>query len=266
MEGVAAAVEEPAAAVEEGPEAPTPESTLDSLEEATCQAVLAMLLAHPNEVVRLAAEEAVQQASQKCIGNAANVSAVDVDMVEVDVSDSGDGFEEVSPPKDFEFEESLTEEKEVAPKLSASVVSSVPLVLGIEAQEDSSAQGDITQELAEAVRDSGAHQAWRIGRIVVPVGTDLPVPACVKAVVVNDGEVPWPETTVVTIVAGDALDFPELALGAIKPGEAAQVLMDLTVPPAAEPGTARSTWTIADSATGATLGSLLLFEVVWMEQ
>jgi hypothetical protein len=152
------------------------------------------------------------------------------------------------------------------PPATARVMSAWPLVLGIEAREEDAARGDVTQEFAADVHGAGSSQAFRMGRMTLPAGGSSPVPACAKIVVQNDGQVTWPETTLIAVVAGDSLGFPQLPLGAWKPGEAAEIVLDLNVPAKPEQGAMRSTWAILDGATGAPLGPLLFFEVVWLGQ
>lgn len=149
---------------------------------------------------------------------------------------------------------------------SARVMVGSPLVLGIEAQEEEAVRGDITEEFAGVVASAGASQAFRMGRMLLPAGGSSSVPACAKVVVQNDGQVQWPETTIIAVVSGDSLGFPQMPLGAMQPGEAAEVVFDLLVPAKSEPGATRSTWAILDGATGTPLGPLLFFETVWLAQ
>eukprot|EP00927_Polykrikos_kofoidii_P018553 TRINITY_DN18608_c0_g1_i6.p1 TRINITY_DN18608_c0_g1~~TRINITY_DN18608_c0_g1_i6.p1 ORF type:complete len:673 (+),score=136.35 TRINITY_DN18608_c0_g1_i6:79-2019(+) len=150
------------------------------------------------------------------------------------------------------------------PVASARVIHSSPLMLGIEAQEDTSGRGDITEEFGAAIRASGGTQGYRVGRIAVPINGTTAVPACAKIVVQNDGEVTWPEATIMAHVTGDHFGFPQLPLGPLRLGEVAEVVMDLLVPPKTTSGSTRSTWTIVDASNGKVLGPILLFEVVWM--
>jgi len=147
-----------------------------------------------------------------------------------------------------------------SPQISAKILCSSILFTGIEAWEDESARGDVTDELADFCQLAGASQAFRIGRVVLPAGFEDGLPVCATAVVSNDGEASWPETAAVTLVAGDACDFPFLELGALEVGQAAKIEMDLTVPSTAK-GT-RSVWAIVDTATQALLGPILCLEVV----
>jgi hypothetical protein len=174
-----------------------------------------------------------------------------------------------------EMERKLEEEdaaKQTA--ASAAVVGSAPLMLGIEAEEDKSAQGVIPEVTPIILVRAGTRQAFRLGRVRlsgVGAGADHDVPVCAKVTMVNDGKVPWPETTAVVLQAGNALGVPMLPLGTVAPGESAEVIMDLLLPPKdlkasprQEPGAIASTsWAVADAATGNALGPLLIFETTW---
>jgi len=154
------------------------------------------------------------------------------------------------------------------PGLSASVESCFPLTLGVEAEDDAAVRGDATSELAELVSTWQARQAFRIGRIRLPAApataSSVPAPACARVAVRNDGTATWPETTVVVNVEGADMGLPIMALGALKPGEVADVEMDLEVlSNPKDRSDVRSSWAIVDAATGACLGPLLVFEVAW---
>merc|ERR1712083_439579 len=97
---------------------------------------------------------------------------------------------------------------------------------------DASARGDVTAQLADVVKSSGASHAYHIGRVVLTSVDDdtLKVPACAKIVVINDGEAPWPETAAISIACGPDYEFPHMDLGALQVGEAAEIVMDLAVP------------------------------------
>merc|ERR1712129_78085 len=154
--------------------------------------------------------------------------------------------------------------EEPLPAPSARVLACTDLILGVEAQEDVGARGDVTAEFSQVTAQVGAKQAFRAGRVAVPAGLATAVPVCAKVVVVNDGGVPWPAATSLAVVAGDAMGFPQMALGALQPGEAAEVQMDLLLPPKAAQDASRSAWALVDAATGQPLGPLIFFEGVWM--
>jgi len=218
------------------------------LDESVSQAALRVLLKHPEELVRKAAKAAIAQAKQECEDEQKEENLMQ-DMEKAEVVQpqcllSG------PPPR----------------VLSASVISGTPLVLGIEAEEEQAVKGDVTAEFAEDIAQAGARQAFRLGRVALPTGAaDAPaVPICAKVVVLNDGQAPWPETAAVTLVAGEAFGFPKMDLGALKPGEAAELVLDLTVAPRLESGSqARSSWAIVDSSNGSFLGPVLILEVLW---
>jgi len=150
------------------------------------------------------------------------------------------------------------------PSYSAAVVSSAPLVLGVEASEDGSCRGDVTKEFEDTLLNAGANQAYRCGRIILPTASNgVIVPAEVKLIIANDGNIAWPETTAVCIVAGDAFGLPSMPLGPLQSGEAAEIILDLNVPVKSEPSLARSVWSMIDAATGSAFGPLLILEVVW---
>lgn len=162
--------------------------------------------------------------------------------------------------------EEAKESKPVPETPSAKVASCTRLILGVEAEEDEGAYGDVTAEFEAAISVVGAKQAFRLGRVAVPTGsTETTVPICAKIVVVNNGKVQWPESTAVAIASGEAFGFPYLQLGPLNPGEAAEVILDLAVPLRSQAEMCRSSWAIVDMTTSAPLGPVLLFEVIWTE-
>jgi len=152
-------------------------------------------------------------------------------------------------------------------KFSAEATCAEPLVLGIEAEEEA-ARGDVTEDYAKTLADTGCHQAFHVGRVRIPVDAGS-VPVCAKVTVANNGDSPWPETVVATLVSGDAFGCPLVALGSAQPGEHLDLSLDLLVPEATEPGVASSMWALVNAATGRPLGPLLIFEAasdgVWTE-
>lgn len=166
-----------------------------------------------------------------------------------------DAMADVAPPAE------TTEAPPVAP--AATVIGHLPMVHGIEAREDESAKGDVTEALAGVLQACGAGQAYHLGRVILPTGGTAPVPVVAKVVVQNSGGTAWPESTVVVAVNGDPMGLPAMPLGAIAPSEPAVVNMDLLVPPRQEPGSSKTAWTILDAATGQPLGPLMIFEAVW---
>jgi len=147
-------------------------------------------------------------------------------------------------------------------KLSAKVVCAEPLVVGIEAEEDESASGAASEKYVDALTDFGCTEALQLGRVKVPMDAG-PVPVCVKVVMENDCEVPWPETIAAALVSGDACGCALTMLGPALPGEHVELSLDLLVPAMAEPGVSTSMWSLVNAATGRPLGPLLVFEAVW---
>lgn len=196
-----------------------------------CRGALGALLAHPSEAVRLAARLELLRAAPSAAANA------------------------VTKPASSRL-------------ASAIALTAAPLTLGIEAREDDTARGDATREFEGVVAAAGARQAFRVGRMLLPVSPSgcAPVPACARFLVRNDGEAAWPEGVALALALGDAYDFPGVLLGGVKAGETVEVVMDLSVQPTAVAGAARSMWAVVDAATGALLGPLLCFEVVYVQE
>lgn len=157
---------------------------------------------------------------------------------------------------------------EASSQLSAKVLSSEPLTLGVEAEEDAKGRGDVTEEFRADLTRFQARQVFRVGgvRLLVDPEGGAPVPASAQAVVKNDGAAPWPKTTTAVLVEGEPLGLAQLPIGAVPPGSAAEVLLDFYVPARATPGATRSAWAFIDAATGARLGPILVFEVTWVDK
>jgi len=126
---------------------------------------------------------------------------------------------------------------------------------------------------AQTLQSLGARQAFRIGRVQLAAADDArsgrreSFPACYSVIVANNGEESWPATAALVHASGEALDLPLLPLGAVKPGQRAEVQMDLHIPQAAEPtaDAVTSMWVLRDAATSKPLGPVLIFEVQWVE-
>jgi len=184
----------------------------------------------------------------------------------------------------------MQKHKAAEPKYSASVhmLEDCPLTLGIEAQEERGARGDVTTQMLDLVQSFGARQAIRIGRVHLPAMAADSSPASGRLEVKNDGSLRWPQTTVIVHVDGEPFGLEVMALGCVEPGEVKTIEMDLEVQytqsgqtprihrprrsmpalaPRFVPGEvrteARSVWAIVDAATGARLGPMLVFEAVW---
>jgi hypothetical protein len=160
------------------------------------------------------------------------------------------------------------------------------LTLGIEAEEDAKARGDVTAHMQDLLLRAGARQAFRIGRMHLPKDFSDAMPACAKVAVKNDGMTKWPDTVVLAKIEGDSFGLPTKALSALEPNEVEEVTLELEVNASNEPlsararprhsmpkthrlepgevrSDARSVWAISDAASGARLGPLLIFEVSW---
>eukprot|EP00927_Polykrikos_kofoidii_P018550 TRINITY_DN18608_c0_g1_i2.p1 TRINITY_DN18608_c0_g1~~TRINITY_DN18608_c0_g1_i2.p1 ORF type:complete len:719 (+),score=131.96 TRINITY_DN18608_c0_g1_i2:87-2159(+) len=256
------------------------EISLETLTEAQMKDALMALLKHQEQSVRCAAKAVVMEFAQSM-----EVASADDEMDDMQVAPAEKDDEPVIEVETDPLQEPaeevvpLTVTKEAdpptavaqalpsvlsAPAASAIVIHSSPMMLGVEAQEDTSGRGDVTEEFGAAIRACGGTQGYRVGRIAVPINGTTAVPACAKIVVQNDGEVTWPEATIMAHVTGDHFGFPQLPLGPLRLGEVAEVVMDLLVPPKTTSGSTRSTWTIVDASNGKVLGPILLFEVVWM--
>jgi len=151
----------------------------------------------------------------------------------------------------------------VKSKFSAVVTSSEPLLLGIEAYEQSPARRDVTDAFVETLKSTQVRQVFCIGRVIVPVNSGCGVPVSATVVLLNDGEVNWPQNTVAQLTVGDAFGCEQVAVGNTCPGNTAELSIDLLIPTRSEPGTTHSVWVIADKATGKPFGPLLRFEVAW---
>eukprot|EP00927_Polykrikos_kofoidii_P018552 TRINITY_DN18608_c0_g1_i5.p1 TRINITY_DN18608_c0_g1~~TRINITY_DN18608_c0_g1_i5.p1 ORF type:complete len:720 (+),score=145.84 TRINITY_DN18608_c0_g1_i5:87-2162(+) len=256
------------------------EISVETLTEAQMKDALMALLKHQEQSVRCAAKAVVMEFAESSEVASADDETDDMQVVLVEKDDETVIEVEADPlqePAEEVVPLSVTKEAHVptavaqalpsllsTPVASARVIHSSPMMLGVEAQEDTSGRGDVTEEFGAAIRACGGTQGYRVGRIAVPINGTTAVPACAKIVVQNDGEVTWPDATVTAHVDGNHFGFPQLPLGPLRPGEVAEVVMDLLVPPKMEHGSARSTWTIVDASNSKVLGPILLFEVVWM--
>eukprot|EP00931_Biecheleriopsis_adriatica_P003982 TRINITY_DN105720_c0_g1_i1.p1 TRINITY_DN105720_c0_g1~~TRINITY_DN105720_c0_g1_i1.p1 ORF type:complete len:659 (-),score=202.57 TRINITY_DN105720_c0_g1_i1:62-1969(-) len=282
-------------------QAPEEDHKMDEAPASSEQDPMAFLLGHPDPAVRKAAEaiqgklgqqqQQIEEHEQKAkaVDNEAAAKLVEeaaaTPVEEANDSDSlgdewamADNSSRGSLEKEADDVETAdaTVVSEEAPAASsgsehmpsACIVSGAPLMLGVEAQEDEAARGDVTAEFAQVIAGAGARQAFRLGRIALPAGGDesASVPVCAKIVARNDGKVLWPETTAVAVTSGEAFGFPHMQLGALTPGEAAEVMIDLTVPAKPAGSTMRSSWAIIDSSNGKPLGPVLILEVMWVAQ
>jgi len=167
-------------------------------------------------------------------------------------------------------EEALAKSAQRQSGYSARVMSSDALLLGVEAEEEEAARGDVTAELGSELADVSAKQAYRLGRVHLPAGpvslfggTGAATPVCASVTIENDGKVTWPATTVLALVDGAPLNLPLLQLGPVGSGEAARLELDVSLPARAEAGATRSSWVVTNAATGERFGPLLILDVEW---
>jgi len=245
-----------AASVELGTSQKALQALAASLDESLCTAALKALSVHHDERIRAAVTSVT--------GGVADKNEVEAASPSLDFMPT-----EAVPPEaeaiSCDAEHHENGKQEVVVQHSASVLEAVPLVLGVEATEDASARGDVSEEFQDALRSFGLQQAYRFGRTILPTSSSTGlVPAEAKAVVTNDGSIPWPETSAISIAAGDAFGMPSMPLGALRPGEVAEIIFDLNFPLKQEPGEVRSFWMMMDSATGKPFGPLFIIEALWV--
>jgi len=254
-----------AASVELGTGQTALQALAATLDESLCTAALKALSVHHDERMRAAVASVT--------GDAADNNGVEAASPSIDVMPTEVVLSEVLPTENVpkaeatscDAEHDENGKQEVAVMYSATVLEAVPLVLGVEATEDASARGDVSEEFQDALRSFDLQQAYRLGRTILPTSNSTGlVPAEAKAVVINDGSIPWPESTAIGIAAGEAFGLPSMPLGALQPGEAAEIIFDLNLPLKQEPGEARSIWTMMDSATGEPFGPLFIIEALWV--
>merc|ERR1740123_688217 len=245
---------------------------VQTISDHAMRGILFNLLTHPDEAVRAHAANEVRMglcAEQEWQQRQQQQPKQEVQEKEQEEAKEEDVLsEKASTDASWDLAEAQpvieTEAPSAVPVMpSAKVLGCTDLALGVEAQ-DAVVGGDVTAEFAPVVAEAGAKQAYLAGRVTLPVGLTAPVPACAKVVIVNDGEVPWPETAALVVVAGDAMGFPHMALGALQPGEAAEVAMDLLLPTKAARDTSRSAWALVNASTGQPLGPLIFFEGLWL--
>merc|ERR1712216_838755 len=113
----------------------------------------------------------------------------------------------------------------------------------VQACQEESARGDVSEQSAELLVKFNCKQAFRIGRVTVPISVDASaVAASVRITLLNDGKVQWPETAVLAHAEGDTFGFSVLPLGPLLPGEAAEAVVDLLLPSRSEVHSASSAW------------------------
>jgi len=161
------------------------------------------------------------------------------------------------------------------PEMAAVAICSEALVMGIEAEEDDGARGDVSNERTNSLAAAGARQVFRVGRARILAGDGIeaatgkplgPVPISARVHISNTGAERWPATVVLAISGGASLGLPVLPVASVSPGETTEVEMDLNVPRCLEAGEQSTTWILRDAATGVPLGPELLFEVQWLAE
>jgi len=220
---------------------------VSSMDDDLCLAALNALLQHPDERLRaaaLAAATAPVSVEPPTQANEPEVEAIP------------------------EVKEAVNVVQAEHAKFSGAIVSSSQLVLGVEATEDESARGDITEELQASFAGGNfsAKQAYRCGRVILTTSAEsVDVPVEAKMIIVNDGSVPWPEASCFSIVHGSAFGLEMLSVGAVQPGELVEIIFDLSVAMQDEVGMATSAWSLVDPSTGAAFGPIVFFEAVWVK-
>lgn len=262
----------PVCTLEEPPEAPADllGEDVELLSSNACKAVISQLLQHSDEVVRRAARIALRTNADPKEVTRDKVSYRqffiepdhETEVAPEDDVDRNDEDQEWIIEGEQTYLQDIEEDEEEG-LLAATILSSEILMLGVEAQEDPSARGDVTEEFASIVANSGISQVYCAARVELPVsaiGTEVPL--CIRAVVINSGQVPWPETAAICLVSGESFSFPQMALGALKAGEAAEIIMDLLLPLRLSPAIERSMWAVVDTSTSVEIGPLLMVEAV----
>lgn len=150
---------------------------------------------------------------------------------------------------------------------SASVVG-CELVVGVEVHENEGGCGDVTEELGDLVVAQGARSAFRLGSVCLATGADAEVeaPVCAQVKIINDGAFQWPATAAVVCRSGPDFGVPLSPVGPLGAGEAAEVTLDLMLPPRSEPLQSRTSWALVDAATGCPLGPLLVLDAAWQAE
>mmetsp|Transcript_84449 Transcript_84449/g.262187 ORF Transcript_84449/g.262187 Transcript_84449/m.262187 type:complete len:277 (-) Transcript_84449:171-1001(-) len=149
---------------------------------------------------------------------------------------------------------------------AAALLATAPLHLGSNLlAECEGFRRDATKQWAAALegfpRMAGAFCLGRL--LVLPGQCPGGVQAVARAVVINNGRAAWPAATAVRIVAGDAYGFGAMHVGALEPGQGADLALDLVLPTDAEPCSGkRSAWVLTDDH-GEPFGPLLVLEVAW---
>mmetsp|Transcript_70952 Transcript_70952/g.125447 ORF Transcript_70952/g.125447 Transcript_70952/m.125447 type:complete len:726 (-) Transcript_70952:227-2404(-) len=212
---------------------------------------LAMLLEHPDEVVRSAAKEALHKASAP--------EASDDEWEKPSQKEESQDGEEWEKMDDLD----IAEQPEGVQEKSARAIYANVELSHLEASADfAEARGDVTNEFGHLLANyPKLKQAYRLGRIAVQ-HTQQDATANVKTIITNNGSKAWPAASSLRLVAGPDLGFPELALGPVPSGETVEICMDLKLGSSDAAGsTSLTAWAMVDEAAGEPFGPLLVLEL-----
>jgi len=150
--------------------------------------------------------------------------------------------------------------------LSATIVRSEPLLLGIEATEMPGSRGLLPQKRFSEDYSTSFTEVYCVGVCSISTGLCskfVPVEATVG--ILNNGKTHWPDSVrLVHRYGNDDYGSPEVYVGDISEGEEAEINLDLSVP-VKEPGRKEeSAWVLEDSLTGELLGPMLVVKVEWV--
>lgn len=136
---------------------------------------------------------------------------------------------------------------------------------GLNAHSVDEMRGDVTAQWQEALGEFprvASAGAFRLGHVVISGLEGQPsLPVNARFAIRNNGSSAWPEGTALRIVAGDPYGFDFMPVGALAPGDAAELVLDLLVPSRGDFGV-RSAWVLTD-AYGEPFGPLFVLEVQW---
>lgn len=184
--------------------------------DAVYEDALAALLGNENEAVRKAAEAALAKAKQAAVPEPAQAPAEP--EPECCAALCGDPFVELLSAVDY----------------------------------DRSPVGDVSRDWASVLAQfPRMRRAFHFGRVQSAAGAALALRLCVA----NTSKKPWPASTALRIAAGPAQGLPELHVGALGPGDVAE--LELRLLPES-PG--RSSWSL--EADGEPFGPLLILDAV----
>lgn len=214
-------------------------------------AALQCLLDHPDEKVRAAVREAVSAAVQ------AQEAPQIAGALECPSADSG--------PQDVP--EGAAQDMLEPPESLPAVLSA--RVLGADVETTAAAHaiiqlpdtlGDVTEQFTGLLAQyPKVGQAFRLGQLHI-MHEEPGACAIAKAIITNNGAIPWPETAALQCVAGPAYAFPGLSLGAVPAGETVELVLDFNFGPGQAGEAALSAWAMIDEY-GEPFGPVLLLEV-----